>query len=470
MTTTYDPAHPSYYDESDLRKEMTRVYDICNSCRLCHNLCSAFPSLFSLLDAHDDAHDASASGHAASEHGGSGTAASEPAGLEGHAGALTAAEQDRVVDECFQCKMCYVKCPYVPPHEWELDFPRLMMRAQAQRVRSGRATPRERLTSRVLASTDLNGQVGSALAPLLNPAMRPGSPLRAVVQAATGIASQRLLPPYSRERFSSWWKRREASVPPEPADSKAEVAVFPTCLVEYMEPAVGKDLVAVYERNGIRCSLPGGARCCGAPWLHSGEVERFVAQARRNVGILIGEVRAGRDVVVSQPTCAYVLKRDYPIYVGTVDAAKLAERTFDASEYLMKQHRENGGIDVAFSGSVPESVTFHAACHMRAQNVGLKGRDLIRLTGAKVTVVDKCSGIDGTWGYRAENYDLSKKVAQPMARAIAKVHSEQIAGECHLANGSIEQETGIRPSHPVQVLARAYGIASSSEHRRGVPR
>lgn len=466
MTTTYDPAHPRYYDESDLRKEMTRVYDICNSCRLCHNLCPAFPSLFSMLDAHDDANDRAGEQDRAAN----GPAVSPGAGMEGHAESLTAAEQDRVVDECFQCKICYVKCPYVPPHEWELDFPRLMMRAQAQRVHAGRTSVRERLTSRALASTDLTGQMGSTLAPVLNPAMRAGSPLRALVEATVGIASERLLPPYSRERFSSWWKRRQAGAAKVTTAASPAVSVFPTCMVEYMEPAIGKDLVAVYEHNGIGCHLPGGARCCGAPWLHAGEVDRFVVQARHNVAVLIGEVGAGRAIVVSQPTCAYVIKRDYPLYVATPDATTVAESTFDACEYLVKRHREDGGLDTSFGGDVPGSVTYHAACHMRAQNIGFKGRDLIRLTGARVKVVDKCSGIDGTWGYRSVNYEMSKKVSQPMARAIGNAGSEQLAGDCHLANGSIEQETGDRPSHPIQVLARAYGLASASEHRSGGPR
>jgi glycerol-3-phosphate dehydrogenase subunit C len=425
VTVTYDPSHPAYGDEADLRRELERVYDLCHGCRLCLSLCPSFPTLFDLIDARD-----------------------------GDVSALTPAEQDRVVDECYQCKLCYVKCPYVPPHEWQLDFPRLMLRAAAARPR----TLKEKLTTQALARTDATGRMGTRLAPVANAMVAsPGSAARRVLDKVAGIAAQRILPPFARVRFSTWFKRRGAGRLGRP--EQARVAVFPTCLVEYQNPAVGRDLVAVYERNGVACSLAEGAGCCGAPWLHSGEFDRFRAQAERNIEALAAAVRSGRDVVVPQPTCGYVLKRDYPEYLKTADAELVGAHTYDAAEYLWRLHKgEQTILDTDFTGAVPQSIAYHAPCHLQAQNIGLRSRDLLKLTGARVTVVNKCSGIDGTWGLRSENYELARRVAKPLAEALTRAGADVVAGDCQLANGAILEETGVRPQHPLQVLARAYGI------------
>ncbi|MGE3621303.1 MAG: heterodisulfide reductase-related iron-sulfur binding cluster [Acidimicrobiia bacterium] len=441
MTTTYDPFHPQYFDETDLRQEMVRVYDLCHGCRLCFKFCSSFPTLFEAIDRHDDQDSAR----------------------------MTRAEQDQVVDECFNCKLCYVNCPYIPGQsEWELDFPRLMLRAKQVLHRNRHRPLPARLADQALGRTDLAGRVAVTAAPLANRVIgTPGGRVRGLMEKVTGIAAQRVLPPYARTRFSTWWKRRAALR----FERKQGTAIlFPTCLVEYQAPEVGRDLVRVMERNGIECELPAGQRCCGAPWLHAGDVEEFRAQGTRNVAVLADAIRAaqarGDDpaVVVPQPTCGYVLKHDYRDYVGGADAELVARHTYDAAEYLMKVHKAEGtALDTEFTGEVPATVTYHAPCHLRAQNVGLKSRDLMKLTGAKITVVAECSGIDGTWGYRAENFDASRQVARKMAAAIERTGSEVVAGDCHLANGGIVQETGRVPLHPISVVARAYGIPQDEE-------
>jgi glycerol-3-phosphate dehydrogenase subunit C len=434
MTATYDPTDPKYFDPAALRVELDRVFDLCHGCRLCFNLCPSFPTLFDFIDA-----------------------------MDGNVEALTNAEHDQVVDECYQCKLCYVKCPYVPPHEWELDFPRLMSRVHAVRQKQGVGV-KARLTDQFLGRTDALGKVSVAGAPVVNWATgTPGSFPRKVMEKTVGIASERLLPPYARQRFTTWFKKRT-----RPAASKKEggsVSVFPTCFVEYMDPDVGQDLVRVFEHNGVKCTLPEGTKCCGAPWLHSGNLEQFEAAARRNVTALAAEVRAGRDVVVAQPTCAYIIKRDYPIYVKGADADLVAAHTYDPAEYLMKRHRDpddpfvlRGEFPGRDDGSVPDEVTYHVACHLQAQNAGLKSRDLLKVAGVRCSLVQRCSGIDGTWGYRAENYELARKVAAPLAREIGAVGNEVVCGDCHLANGAILQETGTKPAHPLQLMAQAYGV------------
>jgi glycerol-3-phosphate dehydrogenase subunit C len=440
MTVTYDPDHPNYFDEEDLRGELNRVYDLCHGCRLCVSLCPAFPTLFDLVDAND-----------------------------GDVGALAPADQDRVVGECYQCKLCYVKCPYVPPHEWQLDFPRLMLRAEAVANRNSSGV-RGKLTTQVLGRTDLLGKAATAAPALANATVgRPGSAARRALAAVTGVAAERMLPPYARTRFSTWLRRRGAGRLGRPQQGR--VTVFPTCLVEYSAPEVGHDLVKVYERNGVTVGLPERISCCGAPWLHSGEFDQFKKEAAANVETLARAVREGNDVVVPQPTCGYVLKRDYPEYLRTEEARQVAAHTYDASEYLWRLHKGAGTeLDTRFEGEVPGTTAYHVPCHLQAQNIGLRSRDLLKLTGTKVTLVQKCSGIDGMWGFRQENYELSRQVARPLADAIERSHAEVVAGDCHLANGAITQETGRQPRHPLQALARAYGIPEEKIPEKGTTR
>ena len=227
MTIVYDPHHPKYLDESDVRNELTRVYDLCNGCRLCFKFCTSFPTLFDYLERHEDM----------------------------DAGRLTPAQQDQVVDECFQCKLCYINCPYTPgQHDWAIDFPRLMLRADAMRHDTGQVTLRDSATTALMGRTDLIGKAASATAPLTNRVLgaAPGSLVRKMVEKVSGVSSVRLLPPYARQRFSTWFKKR----PPIRIDSlQGSVSVYPTCLVEYQNPAIGQDMIKVYERNGIECEL-----------------------------------------------------------------------------------------------------------------------------------------------------------------------------------------------------------------------
>ncbi|HEY7626388.1 MAG TPA: heterodisulfide reductase-related iron-sulfur binding cluster [Ilumatobacteraceae bacterium] len=438
MTITYDPKHAKYLDEADVRQELTRVYDLCHGCRLCFKFCTSFPTLFEMIDRHDDQ----------------------------DAGRLTPAQQDQVVDECFQCKLCYINCPYTPElHEWAIDFPRLMLRTDAMRHATGQVGLRSRFTDTVLGHTDLVGKAATLTAPATNAVIgaKPGSLTRKAMQLATGVSSVRLLPPYARQRFTTWFKRRPKV---RIAKRQGRVAVFPTCLVEYQQPAIGHDLVKVYERNGIECSVTDGVGCCGAPWLHSGDIKQFTKVAEKNVKALAASIRRGNDIVVPQPTCGYVLKKDYVDYAPGADAKLVADHTYDASEYLMKVHKGEGtSLDIDFTGDVPATVTYHTPCHLRAQNVGLKSRDLIKLTGAKVTLVQQCSGIDGTWGLRAENTGISVPIAHKLGDQINRADGAVVAGDCHLANTAITEQTGTRPLHPLQLIARAYGISEEPPKR-----
>ena len=249
---------------------------------------------------------------------------------------LSAEEHRHVVDECYQCKLCYVICPYTPDQhqEWVIDFPALMQRSLIVEHEQGDGPGRN---AQLLARTDLQGRVGSVFAPVLNRSLSL-APARAVMERVTGISKVRMLPRYARQRFSQWFRRRGRLTAGAP---RGEVALFPTCMVEYQEPGIGKALVDVYEHNGFGCTLPEGQVCCGMPWLDAGNREQFVEHARRNVEALSKSVEAGRPIVVPQPTCAYVLKHEVPAHLGTDAARAVAANTFDASEYLMARHRES---------------------------------------------------------------------------------------------------------------------------------
>ena len=421
----YNPLDPSYLDPDAARTERDRTFQACSDCRICVRLCPSFRSLFEMVDAYDNGAD--------------------------DVKVLTDAEHERVVDECYQCKLCYVVCPYVPEREQELviDFPRLMLRSLAIQEKAGKVPA----SAKLLARTDLQGKVATTFAPVVN-AMSTVGPARTVMQKVTGIAKDRLLPTYARERFTKWFRRRGAA---PVAETRATVALFPTCLVEYQDPSIGKAVVGVYERNHIACEVPEGQVCCGMPWLDAGAVDKFRELAEKNVARLAPSVKAGHDIVVPQPTCAYVLKKEYPDFLGTDDAKLVGEHTFDTSEYLLARHRE-APLDTQFDGTTYDTILWQAACHYRAQQIGPKSKQLMELTGAQVTMVERCSAIDGTWGLRAENLEMAKRVAKPLMDRVRESEDQLVAGDCHLANTAIKEATDKTPSHPMQVVARAYGI------------
>ncbi len=479
MSTTYDFGDPRYLDLADTREELDRVFDLCHGCRLCFDLCPSFGSLFKLVDEKTD-------------------------GMAVH---LSPDDQDRVVDECYQCKLCYLKCPYIPPHDWQLDFPRLMLRGLAARTGGKPAG----LGQRLLAATDCAGRMATATSGIANASLKPGGVPRRVMQKAVGISSQRLLPPYAKQRFTTWWKKTGRQEPVseipvagaaateaapatrpgflEPTEDELAAArpgapggvqvsgpetgslaraesgappthdlvIFPTCLVEYQDPDVGKATVRVLRRNGCDVDCATGARCCGMPSLDGGDVKGFLEKAAHNVAELLPAVREGRKVIVAQPTCAYVLRNEYPEYLGTPEAREVGAAVMDPAEYLLAL-REAAELDTDFPVSLG-TVGYHAACHMRAQGQGYKGRDLLRLVpGTTVKMAEGCTGIDGTWGYRAENYEMAKEVIAPTAARLRDAEADVLVGDCHLSNWALAEEDLPRPVHPMQALARAYGI------------
>jgi glycerol-3-phosphate dehydrogenase subunit C len=423
----FDLRSPAFFDPSAVDSELRRVYDICAGCRRCLPLCPSFKVLFDRMDVE---------------------------AVDGDVEKLPAADVKEVVDLCYQCKLCFNHCPYTPPHRWEVDFPRLMLRARAAEARRRGVT----LQDRLLGNTDLVGRLGSLGAPLSN-WMNELGVHRAFMQAVAGIHRQRNLPKFNRRTFSAWFKSRPAA-PASPASRDAKpprkVALFHTCSVEYYEPATGRAAVRVLERNRVDVRVP-PQRCCGMPYLDGGAVDEAKALIRDNVKSLAAAVREGCEIVVPGPTCSYMLKQEYPWLDSSADAKLVAENTRDLFEYLARLQAA-GELDTNFTRPVG-AVTYHVPCHLRAQNIGHKSADVLRaIPGASVNAVEKCSAVDGTWGFKKEYYELSLKVAKPLFDAITGADAATAATDCPLAALQIEQGTGKKPKHPIEVLASAYGL------------
>jgi Fe-S oxidoreductase len=419
---TLDIRAPEFWDLGEVDRELRRVYDICGGCRRCLPLCPSFKVLFDRLDV--DA-------------------------VDGDVDKLPAADVKEVVDLCYQCKLCFNHCPYTPPHRWEVDFPRLMLRARAAAARTGGVS----LQDRVLGNTELVGKLGSLTAPLSN-WMSEVAVHRAFMQAVLGIHKDRNLPRFHRTTFSAWFRGRRPEAPPPAAARK--VAFFATCQVEYNDPAVGRAAVRVLERCGVDVSLP-PQRCCGMPYLDGGAVSEARALIADNVRTFAAAAREGREIVAPGPTCSYMLKQEYPWLDGSDDARLVASRTRDLFEYLARLQAD-GGLRQDFARPLGK-VAYHVPCHLRAQNLGVKSAEVLRaVPGTEVEVIERCSAVDGTWGFKKEYYELSLKVARPLFDAVASAGTPTVATDCPLAALQIAQGTKATPRHPVQLLAHAYGI------------
>ncbi len=418
----YNPSDPRYWDSQGLDKEVERIFDICHGCRLCFNLCPSFPALFDAVDAHD-----------------------------GDVRKLTREDNDRVVDLCFQCKLCYVKCPYTADdgHEFDLDFPRLLQRYTAQKAKRDGVGLREKFLARPV----LLGKLASKTAALANWANRTRFH-RTIMQTMLGIHRDKKLPDFHARTFEKWWRQRGGRSTVVAADA-AEVVLFHTCFVNYNNPDVGIDAVEVLERNGVRVLSP-PQTCCGMPALDGGEVDFARKQARRNVETLVAFARRGAKILAPNPTCSYMLKKEYIELVGedlAEDARAVAEATRDLMEYVSELRRTKT-LDRNYR-TTPGKVAYHVPCHLKAQNIGFRSREVLKtIPGAEIQVVDRCCGHDGTWAMKTEFFEHSMAVG---SKAFEEMSEAAVtATDCPLAAVQFEQATGRKPLHPVQLLARGY--------------
>ncbi|MBI4347378.1 MAG: anaerobic glycerol-3-phosphate dehydrogenase subunit C [Elusimicrobia bacterium] len=450
------PRDAKYWDPADLGGELDRVFEICHGCRRCFNVCPSFGTLFKRIDAIEERLSETAGLRPAVSDAsplkpeGEHAAEVDPnlANLGDPVGALTEADRRQVVDECYECRLCFNLCPYHPPHRFDLDFPRLMLRAKAQRARREGVRWADRLLSRV----DLVGALASLAAPIVN-WLHERPSFRALLERTLGIHRERNLPRFASETFKAWWEWRGPKVS---AGADRRVALFYTCSVNYNEPATGKDAVAVLERQGIEPVIP-PQKCCGMPFLDSGDTERAARAARGTVDRLYPLVRQGLPVVTLGPTCSYMLKEEYPQLLGTPESRAVASKTMDIMEFLARLKRQ-GRLSLDFAGS-PGKVAYQLPCHLKAQNIGFKSKEVLEaVPGTTVELIDRCSAHDGTWSMKSEYYELSLKYGAKLFDAVREAAPDHVATDCPLAALQIEKGTGRPALHPVRHLARAYGI------------
>jgi glycerol-3-phosphate dehydrogenase subunit C len=430
----FDPNDTRYWDERDLEHELHRVFEVCHSCRMCVNFCGSFPDLFARVDRDI-----------------------EQNGAEG-AERLGIADFESVVDLCWQCKMCYIECPYTPDqgHEWRIDFPRLAMREKAQRAKRRGVTMQDRALGE---PGRLGALMSGPLAPVTN-LINEHRLLRKVNEKVLGISSEFPLPPFAAQSFASWMKERKP-LAGTPTGHAGSVAIFATCLGDYNFPRIAKATVQVLEKNGFSVERPPQA-CCGMPNLDGGDIDAAREKARYNVAQLFPLVQAGMLVVAPGPTCSYTMKKEWPELLGTPEAKKVAAATLDVMEFLERLRREKKLV-LDFVKPLGK-IAYHAACHLRAQKIGTPGARLLGLVpDTEVEIVEKCSAVDGTWGMKAQHYEMGRKYAQKLVRGIENAEPKLVVTDCPLSALRISKENERDAIHPAEALAMAYGFPTESE-------
>ncbi len=422
------PEHPSeslryedsaYKDPESLERELRRTGDICHQCRRCLPLCPSFPKLFELVDATDRE-------------------------IEG----VTMAGFDEVNELCFHCKLCYNHCPYTPPHEWDVDFPALMRRHQQVRA-AKEGVP---ITRKLTTQTDLIGKIG-ALAPAVMNFANRNRASRVMMEKTIGIDRNWVQPSYHKETVGRWFSKRDAPQTGE-GEANGHAVLFTTCSVNYNDPDTGRAAVEVLERSNVRVDVAYD-RCCGMPFTDTGDMDRARKNAGENVADLLPFVERGATVVAPGPSCSLMLKTEYPKLLETDAARTVAGATQDLMEYVYHLARAKQ-LSREFKTSLGK-VAYHAPCHLRAQNIGFRSRDLLQLVADEVVLIDACSGVDGTWGMQKRFHDESMKVASSLLERVQQAEADYVSTDCPLAALRIQEGLGITAIHPVILLNRAYG-------------
>jgi Fe-S oxidoreductase len=475
----YDITDQQYWDKESLNKELDRVFDVCIGCRLCFNLCPSFPTLFDTVDKIGDSKRqlAVAEGRVAEKdtdreylelaEGEHAVEASIEVEFRGEVTDLSEAQKWEVIDLCYQCKLCDPVCPYTPgkDHEFQLDFPKLMTRSQAIRTQEHKV----KASDRFLSNTDFSGKVGSLAAPLTN-FVNTNKFFRMLMHHVVGIHKDRILPKFHGETLEKWFKRHyekvDLDLDPSNNASDEKVVIFGTCFVNNNDPEVGKAAISILKHNDVIVAYP-KQQCCGAPFLSPGDFKGFRKQAEPNIMELVKWIDKGYKVVVTgPPTCSLTLKKEYPYIFGkdrelAAPAQKVSESTFDISEYLMYLHKKER-LRTDFKHEIG-AVNYHVSCHLKAQSMGFKSRDLLRLVpNTKIRMINRCSGMDGGWGMKKEFFHDSLEVGKKCVKDLDKKDADITCSDCTLAALQIYQASDerIKAEHPIETLQRAYGLSS----------
>lgn len=423
---------PEFWDEDNLFSELERVFDICHGCRRCVSLCGSFPTLFDLIDE------------------------SETMEVDG------VAKQDywKVVDDCFMCDLCYLtKCPYVPPHEWNVDFPHLMLRAKAHKFKNGKTKLRDRL----ITSTDTLGKF--ATLPIINQTVNTvnnNGLARKILDKTLGIHPDSLLPRYDSNTLVKRDRERiNQNNNPEATDrTTGKVAIFATCYGNFNEPQIGEDLIKVYEHNGLQVQLVQNTQCCGMPKLELGDLDAVTKAKDANIKILAQLVDDGWDIVTPVPSCTLMFKQELPLmFPEEAEVIKVQQAMFDPFEYLILRHKADK-LNTEFKTALGK-ISYHVACHQRVQRIGMKTREVLELIhDTEVLPIERCSGHDGTYTFKSECHDTAMKICKPVVNRVKQSGADVYTSDCAMAGHHIEAglADGTKPAHPITLLRQAYDI------------
>ena len=421
-----------FYDEPKLFDELERVFDICHGCRRCFNLCNSFPTLFDAVDE------------------------SESMELD----TVPKSVYWDVVDHCYLCDMCYMsKCPYVPPHEWNIDFPHLMLRAKAARFKRQGASARDK----ILSATDKVGKLAGipVVAQVVN-ATNKSKLGRSLLQAALGVHRDAPVPDYHSNSAGKQLKsyKGASGEGAQPTEStRGKVVLYMTCYGNRNHPSIDTDLVTVFEHNGIPVALAEKEACCGMPKLELGDLEAVARARETNIPVLAAMVDAGWDIVTPIPSCTLMFKQELPLmFPNDPDVLKVRDAMYDPFEYLMLRHKD-GKLNTEFRNSLGK-VSYQVPCHLRVQNIGLKTRDILQLVpDTTVDAIERCSGHDGTYAVKREFHDISKKIARPVVNKVRKAEADHFTSDCPMAAEQITQGLeGHDAENPMGLLKHAYGL------------
>jgi Fe-S oxidoreductase len=433
---------PDFWNEEKLNHELERVYDICHGCRRCVSLCNSFPTLFDLID--------------------------ESSTLE--VDGVDKKDFMKVVDQCYLCDVCYMtKCPYTPPHEWNVDFPHLMLRAKAIKFKKGEVGAGERF----LASTDVQGKfAGIPIVVQTANAINSTKFARGIMESQLGVDRDAWIPTLASKKFRSQAKGAAHTTAPVKNGERTpgKVAIFSTCYINYNEPGIGMDLLAVLTHNDIAFEIVNKEKCCGMPKLELGDLEGVAELASFNLPVLAKYARDGYAILTAIPSCTLMFKQEIPLLMPeSADAKAVQEAMWDPFEYLIARQKD-GLLKTDFKAGLGH-VSYHIPCHSRVQNVGKKTEEMLKLVpGTSVNTVERCSGHAGTYGVKKAHHQMAMKIGKPVFRSMMQNTPDFISSDCQLSGHHIEQGiheaglTGIDGAkvpellHPISLIARAYGL------------
>lgn len=430
-----DWKNPDFYDEDSLNAELERVFDVCHGCRRCVSLCNSFPTLFDLVDE------------------------SETFEVDG----VDKKDYIKVVDQCYLCDLCYMtKCPYTPPHEWNLDFPHLMLRAKAIKLKKGDVKTRDK----ILSATDTVGNLAGipVVSSVVNMANKNGL-ARKAMQKVLGVHPDAVIPAYhsstGRSRIEKANSADKQDTVKATGKTTGKVAIFATCYANRNEPHLLEDLNKILKHNEIPVTLVDKEVCCGMPKLELGDLEAVEHAKNVNIPEMVKKINAGWDIIAPVPSCVLMFKQELPLmFPEDADVLTVKKHIFDPFEYLMLRHKEEL-LNTDFKDSLGK-IAYHAACHLRVQNMGLKTRDLLKLIqDTEVETIERCSGHDGTYAVKEEYHEISMKICRPIVTKVQKAESDYYTSDCPMAGHQIGNglKDDSKPYHPLTLLRMAYGLS-----------